>query len=162
MTKIKEYFSSRGAGYFLALAAIVPAALAIVFYAKNGVNIYSGEYNGKIFLCCGLAIAFAVFSLLTDFIPVSFADEFAGPARAVSFLLLLYAVMQYILSQIMFLGAVAVAIDVEQYGPLIPGFVATVLCLILAAAFAVTGACLDRRRPLAKSERKGKEGEKDT
>ena len=162
MMKIREYVSSRGVGYFLALTAIVPATLAIIFYAQSGVNIYSGEYNGKIFLCCGLAIAFAAFSLFSDFVPVSFADEFARPARAVSFLLLLYAFMQYILTQIMFLGAVAVAIDIEQYVPLVPGFVATALCIILAAVFAVTGACLDRLRPCAKSERKGKKGEKNT
>ena len=154
MMKTKKYFASRGVGYYLAVAAIVLAALAMVFYTENGISIYSNAYNNKIYLCCGSAIVFAALSLCVDLIPVSFAVEFVKPARAISFLLLLYAVLQYLLTQIMFIGAVAVAIDVDQYGPLIPGFVVTILCLILAAVLAVTGTCLDRWRPWAKTEEK--------
>ena len=150
MKKMKGYFASRGVGYFLALLVIILAGAAMVLYSKHGINIYSNAYNDKIYLCCGLAIACAVVSLCVDLLPVSFAVEFVKPARAISFLLLLYAVMQYVLTQIMFIGAVVVAIDVEQYSPLIHGFVATISCLLLGAVFAVLAICLDRCRPWAK------------
>ena len=155
MKKPKEYFASRGVGYFLVILVILLAALAMILYTKHGINIYSGAYNGKIYLCCGLAILFAAISLCVDLLPISFAEELVKPARAISFLLLLYATLQYILAQIMFIGAVFVAIDVEQYGPLIPGFAATISCLILAAVFAVAGVCLDGWRPWSKSSEVG-------
>ena len=151
MKKLKEYFASRGVGYFLAILVIILAAAAMVLYTKHGINIYSNAYNDKVYLCCGLAIFFAALSMCVDLIPVSFAVEFVKPARAISFLLLLYATLQYVLTQIMFVGAVFVAIDVDQYSPLIPGFVATISCLILGAVFAVVGTGLDRWRPWAKS-----------
>ena len=150
MKKLKGYFASRGVGYFLAILTIVLAALAMNFYTQHGINIYASAYNDKVYLCCGLAIGFAAVSLLVDLIPVSFSVEFVKPARVVSFLLLLYATMQYVLTQIMFVGAVVVAIDVDQYSPLIPGFVATISCLAGAAVLAVLAAGLDRCRPWAK------------
>ncbi len=150
MKKLKEYFASRGVGYFLAILVIILAAAAMVLYTKHGINIYSNAYNDKIYLCCGLAILFAALSMCVDMIPVSFSVEFVKPARAISFLLLLYATLQYVLTQIMFVGAVFVAIDVDQYSPLIPGFVATISCLLLGAVFAVLAICLDHCRPWAK------------
>ena len=151
----KEYFASRGVGYFLSILVILLAAFAMVLYTKHGINIYSNAYNGKIYLCCWLAIAFAAVSLCVDLLPVSFAEELVKPARAISFLLLLYATLQYVLTQIMFIGAVAVAIDVDQYSPLIPGFALTISCLILGAVFALAGVCLDRWRPWCKSSKVG-------
>ena len=150
MKKMKEYFASRGVGYFLAILTIILAAAAMVLYTKHGINIYASAYNDKVYLCCGLAIAFSAVSLCVDLIPVSFSVEFVKPARAIAFLLLLYAIMQYVLTQIMFVGAVAVAIDVDQYSPLIPGFVATSSCLLGAAVFAVLGVGLNAWRPWAK------------
>ena len=152
--KVKEYFASRGLGYYLVLPAIILSVLAMVFYKQNGINMYSSAYRPSVFVCCGLAIFFAALSLCVDRIPVSFAEELVRPARAISFLLLLYAILQYALTQVMFIGAVAVAIDVDQYGPLVPGFVATVVCLGGAAVFALLSVCLDRVCPWAKSKEK--------
>ena len=150
MKKMKGYFASRGVGYFLAILTIILAGAAMVLYTEHGINIYASAYNGKVYLCCGLAIAFSAVSLCVDLLPLSFAEELVKPARAIAFLLLLYAIMQYVLTQIMFVGAVVVAIDVDQYSPLIPGFVATFACLLLAAVFAVLGVGLNAWRPWVK------------
>ncbi len=149
MKSLKKYFASRGAGYFLMLPVIILSAAAMVLYAKYGVNIYATDYNSKLYLCCGMAIGFAVLSMVVDLLPLHFAGELVKPVRAVSFLLLLYAIMQYILTQIMFLGAVFVAIDVEQYSPLIPSFVATAGCLLAGTLLALVGTLLDGRHPRA-------------
>ena len=151
MKKLKEYFASHGVGYFLAILAAILTIVSIVLYTKNGLNIYCNAYNNRIYICCWLAFAFLALSLFVDLIPGSFTKELIRPARAVAFLLLLYAALQYILTQAMFLGAVFVAIDVDQYSPLIPGFVATFCCMLLAVIFAILGAGLDRRLSRAKS-----------
>lgn len=145
-----QYFASRGVGYFLMLPVIILSAAALMLYAKYGVNIYATEYSSKLYLCGGMAIGFAVLSMVVDLLPLSFAKELVKPVRAVSFLLLLYAIMQYILTQIMFLGALFVAIDVEQYSPLIPGFAATSVCLLLGTVLALAGTLLNDWRPWAK------------
>lgn len=146
-----QYFASRGVGYFLMLPVIILSAAAMVLYAKYGVNIYATEYSSKLYLCGGMAIGFAVLSMVVDLLPLSFAKEFVKPVRAVSFLLLLYAIMQYILTQIMFLGALFVAIDVEQYSPLIPGFTATTACLLLGTVLALAGTLLGNRPSKARN-----------
>ena len=138
-------------GYFLAIVAIGLAVASVILYTNNGVNIYCNAYNSKIYVCCWVAVACLVLSLFVGLIPGSLSKEFVRPARAVAFLLLLYATLQYVLTQAMFLGAVFVAIDVDQYSPLIPGFVATFCCLLLAAIFAVLAAGLDHRYSGAKS-----------
>ena len=101
-------------GSFLAILVIILAAAAMILYSANGKNIYSNSYNSRIYICCGLAIFFAALSLILGFLPGSLAPELVRPARAISYLLLLYAALQYILTQAMFLGAVFVAIDVDQ------------------------------------------------
>lgn len=145
-----KYFASHGVGYFLMLPVIILSAAAMVLYAKYGVNIYATEYSSKLYLCGDMAIGFAVLSMVVDLLPLPFAKELVKPIRAVSYLLLLYTMMQYVLTQIMFLGAVVVAIDVEQYSPLIPGFAATSVCLLLGAVLALAGTLLNDWRPWAK------------
>ena len=132
------------------LPVIILSAAAMVLYAKYGVNIYATEYSSKLYLCGDMAIGFAVLSMAVDLLPLPFAKELVKPIRAVSYLLLLYTMMQYVLTQIMFLGAVVVAIDVEQYSPLIPGFAATSVCLLLGAVLALAGTLLNDWRPWAK------------
>ena len=154
MMEQKKSLSSRGVGFFLAVLVIILAALAMVLYSKNVINIYCSESNSKVYLCCGLAIAFAVLSLVMDLLPVSFAEELVKPARVISFLLLLYAVLQYVLTQIMLVGAIVAAIDVDQYGPLVPGFTSTMCCLLGSAVLALLAAGLARWCPWAKSGKK--------
>ena len=101
-----KYFASHGVGYFLMLPVIILSAAAMVLYAKYGVNIYATEYSSKLYLCGDMAIGFAVLSMAVDLLPLPFAKELVKPIRAVSYLLLLYTMMQYVLTQIMFLGAV--------------------------------------------------------
>ena len=151
MTNRKGYFASRIVGFVLAILTIVLAALAMSLYTKHGINIYSNTYNDKVYLCSGLAIGFAALSLIVDLIPAARFGDLVKVARAIAFLLMLYATMQYVLTQIMFVGAVAVAIDVDQYSPLIPGFVKTISCLLGSAVLAVLGTALARLCPKAKT-----------
>lgn len=151
MKKLKEYFASGGVGYIFSILVIILSAVSMVLYTKNGVNIYCNAYNSRIYLCCWLAIAFAAFSLIADLLPLSFSGELVRPARAVAFLLLLYATLQFILTQAMFVGAVIVAIDVDQYSPLIPGFAVTCGCLLLGTIFAILATGLDHRTSGAKT-----------
>ena len=139
-----EKKSSRGAGVFLAILVIILAGLSMFFYSKHGINIYSSAYNNKIYICCGLAIVCAAFSLAAGKLPLSFGKELIRPALAIAFLLILYAILQYVNTQIMFVGAVFAAIDVDQYGPLVPGFAWTIGCMGLGALFAVLGCALGK------------------
>ena len=138
-------------GFFLAILVIILAAASMILYTANGKNIYSTTYLSKIYICCGLAIFFALLSIGLTFVGGSVAPELIRPSRAIAFLLLLYATLQYILTQALFLGAVFVAIDVDQYGPLVPGFVATIACMALGAILALASVCLEGCRPGTKS-----------
>ena len=138
--------SSRWAGLFFAVLVIILSALSMFFYSKNGINLYSSSLNSKVFVFCGLAIACAMISLIADRVPIPIAEECVRPALAVAFLLLLYAILQYVNAQINFVGAVFAAIDVDQYGPLVPGFIWTIGSMGLGALCAMLGCALGKKK----------------
>ena len=151
MSKSKGLFASRGVGWYLSIIVIILAGVATVLYRNNGINTYSTAYNSKVFLFCWLAIASAALSLCLDFVSSPSASVFVKLLRGLSYLLLLYAALQYVRTQVDFIGAVYMHIDLEKYEPLIPGFVATIACLLLPTVLALAGTCLTRLRPCAKS-----------
>ena len=148
MSSSKDFFVSRWVRWFLAnavmIAVIILAGMALRSYTKYGINTYSTAYNSKVFLCCCLAIAFAALSILLDLIPSSAMALFVKVSRAICYLLLLYAALQYVLTQVDFIGAVYANIDLEKFQPLIPGFVETTVNLLVPSVLALAGTCLTR------------------
>ena len=151
---LKNFVRTRGVGYYLTIPAIVAAIVSIALYQANGKNIYSPDYNTTVFVCLGVGIALAVISLFTDLVPYKWTGDVAKIVRTVAYLIFLYAVLQYVYTQIAFLGAVFVAIDVEQYEPLIPDFMSTIVTMGVTAVIALVAALLDSWRPWARGEAK--------
>ena len=145
-----QFIRTRGVGYILTIPAIAVAIAAMVLYKQTGISVYSTRYNQAIFSSQWAGLILCAISLFTGLIPVKFADDISKVVRTAGYLMLLYAILQYVYTQATFLGAVFVAIDVNLYEPLIPGFISTIVTMGVAAVIALLATVLDSWRPWAR------------
>ena len=130
-------------GNLITLVAIISAVVSIILYKLNGINIYCNEYRKELYLSLGFGIGFSAIGLFIGLVPMKWNKELVKVVKSIGYLLFLYAVMQYAYTQVNFFGALFMAIDVEQYSPLIPAFVAMVVTLAISVIAALVGVCVE-------------------
>lgn len=154
-TKLRNYFAGRSVGYYLTLPALIFAVLAACLYSATGVTEFNPELNQTAIICLIVGAVVGAVSMAVDLLPLSWSGDIVKPLRYVSFLVILYADMQFILSQVTYIANVMVAIDGNTFTP---GFLGTFICFDLAALFMLVAACLDCLHPwVGKTEHAGGE-----
>lgn len=138
LEKIKKFLLGRGIGYYLTVPAIAFCIAAICLYAKNGVTSFNPELNAGAIVFCGIGIGALAVSLVFDYKPI----------RYCGYLVILYAFMCFIHSQVTYIANVFVAID--GYG-FTSGFIATAVMYVLAFAFSLFAGIFDYATPWKKN-----------
>ena len=132
----KSFLQGRGAGYYLALPALILGVLAYVLYAKNGITEFNPSLSQK-----AVAAAFAGAGLCA----VSLVYE-RRPVKYLAYLAYLYAFLAFLNSQITYIANVFVSIDGSKFSA---GFILTALSFLLAMVLALVSAILTKDRRAA-------------
>ena len=160
MRKQKEkYVGSRPArmfGNLIAILAIVLGIMAFTAYKEHAINSYVTAYRSKVFVCLGVGIALSFISILLSWSSSKNSNLIVKVVRAIAYLAFLYAILQYLYTQVNYIGALLMAIDVEQYEPLIPAFVETLGTMILAMFVSLFATCLNFRVKKKETKQKGR------
>ena len=129
----KSFFQGRGAGYYLALPALVLGVLAYVLYAKNGITEFNPALSQKAIIAVFAGAVLCAVSLVYELRPVKY----------LAYLVYLYAFMAFLNSQITYIVNVFVSIDGSTFSA---GFLLTAVSFLLAAILALVSAVLTKKR----------------
>ena len=128
-----RFFQGRGAGYFLALPALVLGILAYVFYAKNGITEFNPALSQKAIIAVFVGVALCAVSLVYE----------CKPVKYLAYLAYLYAFMAFLNSQITYIANIFVSIDGSTFSA---GFLLAAASFLLAAILALVAAVMTKRR----------------
>ncbi len=128
-----RFFQGRGAGYYLALPALILGVLAYVFYAKNGITEFNPTLSQKAIIAAFVGVGLCVVSLIYEWKPLKY----------LAYLAYLYAFMAFLNSQITYIANVFVSIDGSTFSA---GFLLTAASFLLAAILALLSAVLTKSR----------------
>ncbi len=148
--KIRDYFATRGVGFYLTLPALLFAVLALCLYVKTGVTEFNPKLNDTAIVCLAVAMGMAVLGMVCESLPFGWAEEIVKPVRYIGFLVALYGLMQFVLSQVTYIANVFVAIDGNTFTA---GFICTFLFFDLSWICMLVAACLSNIRPWAKRDK---------
>ena len=127
----KSFFQARGAGYFLALPALLLGVLAYVLYAKNGITEFNPTLSQKAIIAVFVGAGLCAVSLVFAYKPVKY----------LAYLAYLYAFLAFLNSQITYIVNVFVSIDGSTFSA---GFLLTAASFLLAMLLALVSAILTK------------------
>lgn len=131
-----RFFEKRGAGYYLALPALVLGILAYALYAKNGITEFNPALSQKAIIAAFVGAGLCAVSLVYE----------RKPVKYLAYLAYLYAFMAFLNSQITYIANVFVSIDGSTFSA---GFLLTAISFLLAAITALVSAALTKDRRAA-------------
>lgn len=145
LSKAKDFFTSKGVGYYLTLPALAFCIAALCLYVSNGITSFNPELNTLAIAYIVVCMVLCVASLIIDF---GFLKSVAKVIKYVAYLLCLFAFMWFIYSQVTYIANVFVAIDGYTFTS---GFIATAVFYVLSFAFVLLSAILNSWRPWNKN-----------
>lgn len=148
MDRVKIFLRERSLGFYLAFPAMIIALITIFLYKKIGINTFSPTLNKQAILFLILGISFTLISLVISLIPLKYVNQFGKIIRFGAYLMILYAFIMFIYSQVNFIANVFVGIDGNSFSST---FILTIIFYLLSCILTAVSAGLDNFIPWKKN-----------
>lgn len=129
MGLVKDFFKKKSLSFYFIAASFAFILIVLIMYARTGVTQFSLRLSPAVIALFAVSLAAAVVSLWKEFQALSF----------VIFLLSLWGCLEFIISQVDYLGSIFAAIDGT---PVTSAFICTVLFSALAWVCALVSAII--------------------
>lgn len=131
MDKVLSIIKRKGLGDIFMAAALLLAIVGLILYCLTGATIFNPNLNSKVIASLGVAVGLSILFLV-------FSTKMG---RYLVYLLLLFAFIEFINSQVTYIANVFVAIDGSTFSA---SFVGTFLSILLAAILAFVSGILTK------------------